>query len=59
MKRDVYREWSYQDRCDAFRNGDREGCRQYDDDRDSSERAYQNWRNGGDYVDPEPDHRFS
>ena len=59
MSRDVYREWSYSDRVEAYRNGDYEGCRQWDDDFDSSERAYENWRNGGDFEDPQPDHRFS
>lgn len=48
MSRDVYREWSYQDRIEAYRDGDREGCRQYDEDRDSGDRAYENWCNGGD-----------
>lgn len=59
MSRDTYRSWSYQDRQDAWRDGDREGCRQYDEDRDSGDRAYENWRNGGDFQDPEPDNRFS
>lgn len=59
MSRDPYREWSYQDRQDAYRDGDREGCRKYDEDRDSGDRAYENWRNGGDFQDHEPDNRFS
>lgn len=59
MKRDVYREWTPSDRSDAWRNGDREGCRQYDRDRDSSDRAYDNYLNGGDFRDPQRDERFS
>lgn len=59
MSRDHYREWSPADRSDAWRNGDYDGCRQYDEDRDSGDRAYNNWRNGGDFEDPEPDNRFS
>ena len=58
MSRDPYREWSPADRSDAWRNGDYDGCRQYDEDRDSSDRAYDNWLNGGDFEDPEPDNRF-
>lgn len=58
MPRDPYREWSYQDRCDASRDGDREGVRQYDRDSESGDRAYDNWRNGGDFSDPDPDGRF-
>lgn len=57
--RDPYRDWSPADRQDAWRDGDREGCRRYDDDRDSSDRAYDEWRNGGDFRDPEDGHRFS
>lgn len=57
--RDVYRDWSYQDRQDAWREGDYEGCRRYDDDRDSGDRAYDNWRSGGEFEDPEEGHRFS
>lgn len=59
MSRDPYREWSPEDRSDAWRDGDREGCRRYDEDFESSERAYDNWRNGGDFRDPYPDNRFS
>jgi hypothetical protein len=57
--RDPYRDWSPCDRSEAWRDGDRDGCRRYDDDRDSSDRAYDNWRNGGNFQDPEPDKRFS
>lgn len=57
--RDPYREWSPADRSDAYRNGDLDGCRQYDQDRDSSDRAYENWISGGDFQDPEPGNRFS
>ena len=56
--KDPYREWSYSERCDAFRNGDYEGCRKYDEDSESSDRAYENWRYGGDFQDPNPDGRF-
>ena len=58
MRRDSYREWSSEDRSDAWRDGDAEGCRQYDDDFESSNRAYDNWRNGGDFSDPNIDGRF-
>ena len=58
MSRDTYREWSYADRCDAWRDGDRDGCRQYDRDSESSDRAYDNYRNGGEFSDPDPDGRF-
>lgn len=58
MNKDYYREWSYQDREDAWRGGDRDGCRKYDDDSDSSDRAYENYRNGGEFSDPDPDGRF-
>jgi hypothetical protein len=56
--RDYYREWSYQDRCDAYREGDREGCRKWDEDWESSERAYQNYLSGGEFSDPDPEGRF-
>jgi hypothetical protein len=59
MSRDPYRDWSYSDRLAAGRDGDKEGCRRYDEDFDSSERAYQNYRDGNDFIDPEPDQRFS
>lgn len=58
-KRDPYREWTPEDRSNAWRDGDRDGCRQYDRDRDSGDRAYDNWRNGGEFVDPHQDKRFS
>lgn len=58
MKKDPYREWSYHDRVDAWKEGDYENCRKYDEDYESSERAYENWRNGGEYSDPDPDGRF-
>ena len=57
--RDPYREWTPEDRSDAWRDGDRDGCRKYDEDLESSDRAYENYRNGGDFVDPKPDGRFS
>jgi hypothetical protein len=57
--RDPYREWTPADRSEAWREGDYDGCRQYDSDFDSSDRAYDNWRNGGDFQDPQPNHRFS
>ena len=52
MARDQYREWSPEDRTDAWREGDREGCRKYDQDYESSDRAYDNYRNGGEFSDP-------
>ena len=58
MRKDVYREWSYADRCEAFQEGDRKGCQQYDQDSESSDRAYDNWLSGGDFSDPDPDGRF-
>jgi len=57
-RRDPYREWGPGERTDAYRNGDYEGCRKYDDDFESSERAYDNWRDGGDFSDPNPGGRF-
>lgn len=56
---DVYREWSYLDRCDARDRGETEAVRQWDRDSESSERAYENWKNGGDFRDSFPDERFS
>jgi len=57
--RDPYRDWSPEDRSDAWRDGDYDGCRKYDEDRDSSDRAYDSWRDGGPFEDPEPENRFS
>lgn len=59
MTKDVYRDWSPEDRTDAWQKGDYDGCRRYDDDFDSSQRAYEQWHNRGEFQDPEPDHRFS
>ena len=59
MGRDPYRDMSYSDRCDAYREGRYEECRQYDRDSESSDRAYENYLNGGDFADPHPDERFS
>lgn len=57
--RDPYREWSIDDRWKAGRDPDqRKDCDRYDADRDSGERAYENWRNGGDFRDPDPEGRF-
>lgn len=53
-RRDVYREWSPEDRSEAGRRGDWDGCDQYDRDRESGDRAYESWRNGGDFRDPRP-----
>lgn len=58
MSRDPYREWSPEDRSEAWRERDYDGCRRYDEDFESSDRAYDNWRNGGDFSDPNPDGRF-
>ena len=55
---DPYRNWSYSDRIDAYRDGDYGRCNQYDRDSESSDRAYDNWRSGGDFCDPDPDGRF-
>jgi hypothetical protein len=57
--RDPYREWGYQDRCDARHDPDqRENCRKYDEDSASSDRAYDEYRSGRDFADPDPDGRF-
>lgn len=59
---DPYRDWSFPERRDAFRSDDydvRQAAHQAQEDSDSGDRAYENWRNGGDFVDPEPDNRFS
>lgn len=58
MARDYYREMSYQDRCDARDNGDYEAVRSYDRDSESRDRAYESYRNGGDFSDPDSDGRF-
>lgn len=58
MSRDPYREWSPRDRSDAWREGDREGCSRYDRDFGSSNRAYDSWRDGDDFSDPDPEGRF-
>lgn len=59
MSRDSYRDWTSSDRSDAWRDRDLDGCRRYDEDFESSERAYDQWRSGGAFEDPEPDNRFS
>lgn len=56
--RDYYREWSYADRCDASREGNYEAVEQWDRDNESSNNAYDNWRNGGEYSDPDYNGRF-
>jgi hypothetical protein len=56
---DPYREWSYQDRCDARRQGDTENVRRYDEDFESSDRAYDEYRNGNEFSDPNPNGRFN
>lgn len=58
MPRDTYREWGPSERTDAWLNGDREGCYQYDRYFESSDRAYENYRNGGDFTDTNTDGRF-
>jgi len=58
MARDQYREWSSADRSDAWRDSDIDGCRKYDEDSESSDRAYDKYRNGGEFSDPNPDGRF-
>lgn len=55
---DPYRDWSYSDRCDAYRDGDRDNVNKYDADSESSDAAYESWKNGGDFSDPNPDGRF-
>jgi hypothetical protein len=56
--RDPYREWTYQDRREAWEKGDRETCRKYDEDLASSDRAYENYKNGGEFSDPDERGRF-
>lgn len=58
MIKDPYREWTYNDRTEAYRNRDYEGCRKYDNDFASSDRAYENWKSGGDFSDPDSEGRF-
>ena len=58
MSKDYYREWSYQDRCDARDRGEMDAVRQWDRDSDSSNAANQEWRQGGDFSDPNPEGRF-
>jgi hypothetical protein len=56
---DPYRDLSYADRCDARRDPEqRENVRRYDEDSESGERAYEEWRRGGEFSDPDPDGRF-
>jgi hypothetical protein len=55
---DPYREWGPEERSEAWRNGDRDGCRRYDEGFESSSRAYESWKNGGDFSDPNPNGRF-
>lgn len=58
---DPYRDWSYDERKEARDSYDpemREAARQADRDFESSERAYDEWRNGGEFNDPNPDGRF-
>lgn len=57
--RDPYRDWSYADRCEAgLQDDQRENCRRYDEDRDSSDRAYAEYLSGREFADPNPDGRF-
>jgi len=57
--RDPYRDWSYHDRCDARHEPEqRANVQKYDEDSSSSDRAYDNYRAGGDFSDPNPDGRF-
>ena len=58
-KNDPYRDWTPADRSDAWRRGNKGECERYDRDRDSSERAYEEWLKGGGFRDPQPDNRFS
>lgn len=57
---DPHRDWSPEDRSEAGRDPERRGdCDRYDRDYESSDRAYANWRRGGDFRDPKPDGRYS
>lgn len=57
--RDPYRDWSASDRSEAGRDHNWSMCDRYDRDSESSDRAYDNWRNGGNFVDPNPNGRFA
>ena len=56
--KDTLRDWTPSDRSIAYRDGDQEGCNRYDDDFNSSDRAYDHWINGGDFSDPNEHGRF-
>jgi hypothetical protein len=56
---DPYRDWSLDDRNEARYDPDqRENCRRYDEDAESGDRAYEQYRSGRDFSDPNPDGRF-
>lgn len=68
-ERDPYRNWSYDDYREARetsrhsddydeRRSARESCGRYERDRESSDRAYDEWLSGRDFSDPDPDGRF-
>lgn len=61
IPRDPYREWSYDERRKARFSDDidmRQAARRAEEDAESSDRAYENWRRGGEFSDPDPDGRF-
>jgi len=61
IPRDPYRDWSYSERREARYSDDydmREAARQADRDAESSDRAYESWRRGEAFSDPDPDGRF-
>ena len=56
---DPYRDWSPSERSEhGHADERREECRRYDEDRESSDRAYAEWGSGGEFSDPNPAGRF-
>jgi hypothetical protein len=61
IPRDPYRDWSYDERREASRSDDyemREAAQRAERDSESSDRAYDEWRSGREFSDPDPDGRF-
>jgi hypothetical protein len=61
IPRDPYKEWSYDERREARHSDDydmRRAAHHADEDAESADRAYDSWRSGGDFSDPNPDGRF-
>ena len=60
MPHDPYRDWSYTERREARYSDDpgKRADRRGDSDSESSDRAYDSWRSGGEFSDPNPEGRF-